>query len=121
MGSALTLTGDHGMAGGQVRLQYTQEVRSASALLAACCCRSEYARSEMGDGSASVAGQPNDDGPEHDLLPDMPPSWVPKLTIPRDMLDMRCPRVSTTVAGVSGGLLLSTVAQLRPREGSRFA
>ena len=29
-----------------------------------------------------------------DLTPDMPPSWVPKLTIPRDAFDMRCPRGS---------------------------
>jgi len=24
---------------------------------------------------------------------DLPPSWVPKLHIPRDKLDMRCPKV----------------------------
>jgi hypothetical protein len=68
-----------------------------------CChlcllCRSEYARSEMDDGSATGNGPADEQGPEHDLLPDLPPSWVPKLTIPRDMLDMRCPRVS--VGGV---------------------
>lgn len=55
--------------------------------------RSDYARSEIGDGTASVVGGPDEQGPEHDLLPDLPPSWVPKLTVPRDMLDMRCPRV----------------------------
>lgn len=48
----------------------------------------------MGDGSATGNGTADEQGPEHDLLPDLPPSWVPKLTIPRDMLDMRCPRVS---------------------------
>jgi hypothetical protein len=48
----------------------------------------------MGDGSATGNGPPDEQGPEHDLLPDLPPSWVPKLTIPHDMLDMRCPRVS---------------------------
>lgn len=58
-----------------------------------CDCRSDYARSEIGDGTASVVGGPDEQGPEHDLLPDLPPSWVPKLTVPRDMLDMRCPRV----------------------------
>lgn len=35
------------------------------------------------------------DGPDADVVPDMPPSWVPKLSIPRDAFDMRCPRVST--------------------------
>lgn len=29
-----------------------------------------------------------------DFVPDIPPSWVPKLTIPRDAFDMRCPRGS---------------------------
>lgn len=58
-------------------------------------CRSEYARSEMGDGSAvgSSAPGPDELGPECDLLPDLPPSWVPQLAVARDMMDMRCPRV----------------------------
>lgn len=57
-------------------------------------CRSEYARSEMGDGSA-VGGPCGEEaaGAEVDLLPDLPPSWVPKLAVARDMMDMRCPRV----------------------------
>jgi hypothetical protein len=59
-----------------------------------CWCRSEYARSEMGDGSAvGGSGSTDDPGPEFDLLPDLPPSWVPKLVVSRDMMDMRCPRV----------------------------
>eukprot|EP00983_Pelagomonas_calceolata_P060069 1146208-Pelagomonas_calceolata.AAC.19 len=29
-----------------------------------------------------------------DLIPDIPPSWVPKMVIPRDAFDMRCPRGS---------------------------
>lgn len=54
--------------------------------------RSEYAASEIGDGSISGAG--DEGGPcEGELLPELPPSWVPKLAIPRDVLDMRCPRV----------------------------
>lgn len=28
------------------------------------------------------------------LVPEVPPSWVPKLSIPRDAFDMRCPRGS---------------------------
>eukprot|EP00775_Hariotina_reticulata_P013287 gene13287-13418_t len=53
--------------------------------------RSECARSEVNEGSSVVMGE-DPAGPEHDLLPDLPPSWVPKLSIPADMLDMRCPR-----------------------------
>ncbi|GIL93808.1 hypothetical protein Vretimale_187 [Volvox reticuliferus] len=34
------------------------------------------------------------DGGEADVVPDIPPSWVLKLTIPRDAFDMRCPRGS---------------------------
>ncbi|KXZ51889.1 hypothetical protein GPECTOR_11g323 [Gonium pectorale] len=34
------------------------------------------------------------EGGEADVVPDIPPSWVPKLTIPRDAFDMRCPRGS---------------------------
>ena len=61
---------------------------------AACTHRSEYARSEMGDGSAvGGPGAADEPGPEYDLLPDLPPSWVPKLGVSRDMMDMRCPRV----------------------------
>jgi hypothetical protein len=30
---------------------------------------------------------------EPDVVPDLPPSWVPKLTLPRDIFDMRCPKV----------------------------
>jgi len=56
-------------------------------------CRSECARSEANEGS-SVLMCDDPTGPEQDLLPDLPPSWVPKLIIPADMLDMRCPRVS---------------------------
>lgn len=60
--------------------------------------RSEYARSEAGDGS--TLGCPNDEpGPECYLLPDLPKSWVPKLAIARDMIDMRCPRVRATHGG----------------------
>jgi hypothetical protein len=29
-----------------------------------------------------------------DFIPELPPSWVPKLSIPRDTFDMRCPRGS---------------------------
>jgi hypothetical protein len=48
----------------------------------------------MGDGSAvGGSGSTDDPGPEFDLLPDLPPSWVPKLVVSRDMMDMRCPRV----------------------------
>lgn len=32
--------------------------------------------------------------PSQDLIPDIPPSWVPKMVIPRDAYDMRCPRGS---------------------------
>jgi hypothetical protein len=31
---------------------------------------------------------------QQDLIPDIPPSWVPKMVIPRDAYDMRCPRGS---------------------------
>jgi len=34
------------------------------------------------------------EGGEQDLIPDIPPSWVPKMVIPRDAFDMRCPRGS---------------------------
>lgn len=58
--------------------------------------RSEYARSEAGNGS--TLGCSNDEpGPECHLLPDLPKTWVPKLVIARDMIDMRCPRVSLCV------------------------
>ncbi len=33
------------------------------------------------------------EGGEADVVPDLPPSWVPKLVVPRDAFDMRCPRV----------------------------
>ncbi|KAL6761433.1 hypothetical protein V8C86DRAFT_3131553 [Haematococcus lacustris] len=36
----------------------------------------------------------DEEGGEQELVPDMPPSWVPKLSIPRDAFDMRCPRGS---------------------------
>lgn len=50
----------------------------------------------MGDGSAVGASGPGDEpGAECYLLPDLPPSWVPKLSVARDMLDQRCPRVGT--------------------------
>eukprot|EP00879_Flechtneria_rotunda_P024804 GHRR01026321.1.p1 GENE.GHRR01026321.1~~GHRR01026321.1.p1 ORF type:complete len:382 (+),score=116.83 GHRR01026321.1:1409-2554(+) len=61
-----------------------------------CWSRSEYARSEYGEGSTTSKDQADDSRADGDLLPDMPPSWVPKLTIPRDMLDMRCPRGART-------------------------
>lgn len=32
--------------------------------------------------------------PKQELIPELPPSWVPKLSIPRDAFDMRCPRGS---------------------------
>jgi hypothetical protein len=32
--------------------------------------------------------------PVQEVVSDMPPSWVPKLSIPRDTFDMRCPRGS---------------------------
>lgn len=63
------------------------------------CRRSEYARSEMGDGSTVGASGPGDEpGAECYLLPDLPPSWVPKLSVARDMLDQRCPRVRAGTA-----------------------
>lgn len=50
----------------------------------------------MGDGSAVGASGPGDEpGAECYLLLDLPPSWVPKLSVARDMLDQRCPRVGT--------------------------
>lgn len=58
--------------------------------------RSEYARSEMGDVS-SAQGAADEPGSEHDLMPGLPPSWVPKLAVARDMMDMRCPRVSAVL------------------------
>jgi hypothetical protein len=68
----------------------------ACAVCACCSHRSEYARSEAGDASAVGSSGPADEpGPEFHLLPDLPPSWVPKLAVARDMMDMRCPRVST--------------------------
>ncbi|GLC33992.1 Dynein regulatory complex subunit 7 [Pleodorina starrii] len=45
-----------------------------------------------GDGGLGDDG----DGVEADVVPDMPPSWVLKLSIPRDAFDMRCPRGSKT-------------------------
>ncbi|EFJ52641.1 hypothetical protein VOLCADRAFT_102618 [Volvox carteri f. nagariensis] len=43
-----------------------------------------------GDGLAGLGE--DGDGGEADVVPDIPPSWVLKLTIPRDAFDMRCPR-----------------------------
>ncbi|GFR42728.1 hypothetical protein Agub_g3646 [Astrephomene gubernaculifera] len=40
------------------------------------------------------SGLDDGEGGEADVVPDIPPSWVPKLTIPRDAFDMRCPRGS---------------------------
>jgi hypothetical protein len=85
--------------GGRPNLGITRTKRWLSLGLVTHChdCpstrRSEYARSEAGDGS--TLGCPNDEpGPECHLLPDLPKSWVPKLAVARDMIDMRCPRVS---------------------------
>ncbi|PNW72944.1 hypothetical protein CHLRE_14g612700v5 [Chlamydomonas reinhardtii] len=39
-------------------------------------------------------GLDDGEGVEAEVVPDIPPSWVPKLTIPRDAFDMRCPRGS---------------------------
>jgi hypothetical protein len=50
----------------------------------------------MGDGASSAVGAGgcgDDVAPGACLLPDLPPSWVPKLSVARDMMDMRCPRV----------------------------
>ncbi|KAG2491059.1 hypothetical protein HYH03_010505 [Edaphochlamys debaryana] len=44
-----------------------------------------------GDGTG---GLDDGEGGEGEVVPDMPPSWVPKLSIPRDAFDMRCPRGS---------------------------
>jgi len=66
--------------------------------------RSDYARSEYGADQSGAgrgpAGSGNsgagDDDPiaEAEALPDLPPTWVPELSVPRDQFDMRCPRVS---------------------------
>ena len=56
--------------------------------------RSEYAKSEYGGGSGAGAAGEEGDTLEEEVLPDMPPSWVPELLVPRGQLDMRCPRVS---------------------------
>eukprot|EP00803_Ostreobium_quekettii_P006145 evm.model.scf_58.17 EVM.evm.TU.scf_58.17 scf_58:148652-165934(+) len=46
------------------------------------------------------SGAPEDNAKEDksDALVDMPPSWVPKLTIGRDVFDMRCPRGQKSTA-----------------------
>lgn len=46
---------------------------------------------ESAVGSAAVRVE--EVGHETELLPDLPPTWVPKLAVARDMMDMRCPRV----------------------------
>lgn len=51
--------------------------------------KSEYAKSEYG---GETLGGPEEDPSDQEVVPDMPPTWVPKLSIPRDAFDMRCPR-----------------------------
>ena len=41
---------------------------------------------------AATGGRDVTDAPEAEVVIDMPGSWVPKLTVARDMLDMRCPK-----------------------------
>ena len=58
-------------------------------------------RSEHGgDAASSYTGESQtgggaaaDEQQEPEVVPDMPPSWVPKLSITRDVYDMRCPKV----------------------------
>jgi hypothetical protein len=56
------------------------------------------------EGHADGAGGLGEDGEggEADVVPDIPPSWVSRLSIPRDAFDMRCPRVGSCVYGPVG-------------------
>ena len=49
---------------------------------------------EGGSGGLEGVEAQGDSGPppEPEVVPETPPSWVPKLSIPRDAFDMRCPR-----------------------------
>ena len=49
-----------------------------------------------GEGGGSAGGGAGDGGPPEPppVVPEMPPSWVPKLSIARDAFDMKCPRGS---------------------------
>lgn len=46
------------------------------------------------DSHGESRGSEDGDQIEKEWVPTIPPSWVPKLSIPRDAFDMRCPRVS---------------------------
>jgi hypothetical protein len=61
------------------------------ALLVAPC------RSEYGDNTSSSGHGEEEEAGEQELMPDLPASWVTKLVIPRDVYDMRCPRVCGSV------------------------